>query len=121
MTVFTDYTGHGPGAQLVCSLFPQSQAAALARGIGRCASPPRREQVKRPTPDVAMFRDPPGVSGTGVPSGTRNTASGVVIFPQLTPEPSSVRVVKATCSLPSAASRLCSAIIADAVVRLGGA
>lgn len=120
VTVFADYTGHGPGAQLVCSLFPQSQAAALARGIGGCASPPPREQVKRPTPDVAMFRDPPGVSGTGVPSGTRNAASGVVIFPQQTPEPPSVPVVKATCSLPSATSRLCSAIIADAVVRLGG-
>lgn len=117
VTVLVDYTGHGPGAQLVCSLFPQTRAAALARGIVDCPAPPRREQLERPTPDVASFLDPPGVAGTGVPSGTRNPASGVVIFPQLNPEPSSVPVAKATCSLPPAASSLCPTIVADFLTR----
>jgi hypothetical protein len=117
VTAFIDYTGHGPGALLVCSLFPQSAAAALARGITSCPAPPRREQLERPTPDVVLFRDPPGVTGTGSPSGTRNAASGLVSFPQVRPEPSSVPVAKATCSLPPSMSALCSAIVADFLTR----
>jgi hypothetical protein len=117
ITAFIDYTGHGPGALLVCSLFPQSAAAALARGITSCPAPPRREQLERPTPDVVIFRDPPGVAGTGSPSGGRNAASGLVSFPQLRPEPSSVPVAKATCSLPPSMTALCSAIVADFLTR----
>ena len=117
VTALVDYTGHGPGALLVCSLFPQSAAAALARGITTCPLPPRREQLERPTPDVVLFRDPPGVTGTGSPSGTHNAASGLVSFPQLRPEPSSVPVAKATCSLPPSMSSLCSAIVGDFLTR----
>ena len=117
VTAFIDYTGHGPGALLVCSLFPQSAAAALARGITSCPAPPRREQLERPTPDVVLFHDPPGVTGTGSPSGTHNAASGLVSFPQLRPEPSSVPVAKATCSLPPSMNALCSAIVADFLTR----
>jgi hypothetical protein len=117
VTALIDYTGHGPGAQLVCSLFPHTRAASLVRDIGGCPPPPRREQLERPTPDVVIFRDPPGLKGTGLPSGTRNAASGVVIFPQLNPEPASVPVAKETCSLPSATSSLCSAIVADFLTR----
>jgi hypothetical protein len=117
VTVLVDYTGHGPGAQLVCSLFPHTRAAALARSIVECPTPPRREALERPTPDVAICRDPPGVPGSGSPSGTHNAASGVAIFPQLNPEPSSVPVAKATCSVPPTVSGLCSAIIADFLTR----
>jgi hypothetical protein len=117
VTTLIDYTGHGPGAFLVCSLFPQSAAAALARGITTCPALPRREQLERPTPDVVLFHDPPGVMGTGSPSGTHNAASGLVSFPQLRPEPSSVPVAKATCSLPPSMNRLCSAIVADFLTR----
>ncbi len=117
VTVLVDYTGHGPGAQLVCSLFPRTRAAALARSIIDCPGPPPREAVERPTPDVALFRDPPGVAASGSPSGGRSAASGVAIFPQLNPEPSSVPVAKATCTLPPATSGLCSAVIADFLTR----
>src|SRR6202035_4264766 len=51
VTAILDYTGHGPGAQLVCSLFPHSAAADLARGIGSFPAPPTREQLERSTPD----------------------------------------------------------------------
>jgi hypothetical protein len=117
VTALLDYTGHGPGALLVCSLFPDTAAAALARGISACSAPPPREEVDRPTPDVVVFRDPAGVRGTGLPSGGSNAASGVVSFPQLAPEPASVPIAKATCSLPAASSGLCSAIIGDFVTR----
>jgi hypothetical protein len=117
VTVLFDYTGHGPGALLVCSLFPRSDAAALARGVAPCPALPRREQLERPTPDSVVFHDPPGVKGTGSPSGTHNAASGFVSFPQLRPEPSSVPVAKLTCSLPPAVSGLCPAIIGDFLTR----
>lgn len=117
VTVLFDYTGHGPGALLVCSLFPNTAAARLARGIERCPAPPPREELERPTPDVVVFRDPAGVRGTGVPSGGNQVASGVVSFPQLVPEPSSVPIAKATCSLAAPTSRLCSTIIGDFVTR----
>jgi hypothetical protein len=117
VTALFDYTGHGPGALLVCSLFPRSGAASLARGVAACPAPPRREQLERPTPDVVLFHDPPGVMGTGSPSGTRNAASGLVSFPQVRPEPSSVPVAKVTCSLPSRLSGLCSAIAGDFLTR----
>jgi hypothetical protein len=117
VTALIDYTGHGPGTLLVCSLFPRSDAAALTRGVTPCPAIPRREQLERPTPDVVVFHDPPGVKGTGVPSGTRNAASGLVSFPQLHPEPSSVSIAKATCSLPPATSALCSAIVGDFLTR----
>jgi hypothetical protein len=117
VTALIDYTGHGPGALLVCSLFPRSDAAALARGVAACPTIPRREQLERPTPDIVRFHDPPGVKGTGLPSGTHNAASGLVSFPQLHPEPSSVPVAKATCSLPPSTSSLCSAIVGDFLTR----
>ena len=117
VTALIDYTGHGPGALLVCSLFPRSDAAALARGVATCPALPRREQLERPTPDIVLFHDAPGVKGTGLPSGTHNAASGLVSFPQLRPEPSSVPVAKATCSLPPSTSSLCSAIVGDFLTR----
>lgn len=117
VTALIDYTGHGPGALLVCALFPRSAAAALARGITTCPGLPRRERLERPTPDVVLFHDPPGVKGTGTPSGTHRAASGLVSFPQVSPEPSSVPVTKATCSLSSPASGLCPVIVADFLAR----
>jgi len=117
VTVLLDYTGHGPGAQLVCGLFPGTKAASLAASTGGCPPVPSGEQVQHPTPDVATFVDPPGVHGSGNPSGGVNTATGVVVFPQLTPEPGSVNVAKTTCTLPAGTSALCQAIVGDFVAR----
>ncbi len=101
VTVILDYTGHGPGAELVCALFPGTRAASLAQSTGACTSLPHAERVQHPTADVATFVTPPGVKGSGFPSGGHNTSSGVVIFPQLHPEPGSVNVAQLTCTLPS--------------------
>ncbi|HSO97151.1 MAG TPA: hypothetical protein VLV81_14045 [Acidimicrobiia bacterium] len=117
VTAIVEYTGHGPGAQLVCGLFPHTAAADLARGIASCPAPPSREQLERPTPDVVVFRDPPGVTGSGAPSGGHNPATGLVNFPQLRPEPSSVPVAKETCTLPSSTGGLCGPIVADFLTR----
>jgi hypothetical protein len=117
VTIVLDYTGHGPGAELVCGLFPGTRAAAFARSTGGCPALPRAERVRRPTPDVATFADPAGVKGSGVPSGGQNPSFGVVIFPQLRPEPGSVNVAQASCTLPSASSALCGLILGDFVAR----
>ncbi len=121
VTAFLDYTGHGPGAELVCGLFPGTQAATLAGETGGCPSVPSREQVSRPTADVATFVDPAGVRGSGVPSGGTNAAAGVVLFPQLSPEPGSVNVAKATCTAPSSLRSVCDLVVADFVARDGSA
>lgn len=117
VTALLDYTGHGPGAELVCGLFPGTRAATLAGETGGCPPVPSREQVTRPTADVATFVDPAGVKGSGVPSGAKNTAVGVVLFPQLNPEPGSVNVAKLTCTSPTSLSPVCDLVVADFVAR----
>lgn len=118
VTVFVDYTGHGPGAQLVCTLFPGTGAAVLAAKTGGCAPAAAGEVVRRTGGDVARFEDPPGVRGVGVPSGGANRAFGAVVYPQLRPEPESVGVGKVTCTAPPATTGLCSAIVDDFVARV---
>ena len=117
VTVRLDYTGHGPGAGLVCALFPGTQAASIADSTGGCAAVPRAELVQHLSADVARFVDAPRVKGSGEPSGGRNASTGVVIFPQLHPEPGSVNVAKASCTLPTTSSSLCGPIIGDFVAR----
>ena len=117
VTARFDYTGHGPGAALVCGLFPASVAARFADQTGGCTKVPAREVVRRPSRDVATFLDPPGVTGSGEPSGGTNPASGAVVFPQLTPEPGSVNVAKVTCTAAKPLAALCPAIITDFVTR----
>jgi len=117
VTARFDYTGHGPGAALVCGLFPASAAARFADQTGGCTKIPARELVRHPSRDVATFLDPPGVSGSGEPSGDTNPASGAVLFPQLTPEPGSVNVAKITCTAAKPLAALCPAILNDFVTR----
>ncbi|HEV2309832.1 MAG TPA: hypothetical protein VGU73_04880 [Acidimicrobiia bacterium] len=117
VTARFDYTGHGPGAQLVCGLFPSSAAARLAAATGGCTTVPAREVVRRPSRDVATFVDPPGVSGTGEPSGGANAASGAVFFPQPVRPSPSVNVAKVTCTVPRALVSLCPLIVGDLVGR----
>ncbi len=117
VTARFDYTGHGPGSELVCGLFPTSVASRLAEATGGCTMIPAREVVRHPSRDVATFLDPPGVSGTGEPSGGTNPAAGAVFFPQLAREPPSVNVAKVTCTASKQLASLCPSIVADFVGR----
>jgi len=118
VTVFVDYTGHGPGAHLVCTLFPGTRAAQLAAQTGGCPRSAPRETVRRPSVDAARFDDPAGVRGVGVPSGGANRAVGAVVYPQPRPEPESVTVSKVTCTAARATAALCPAIVDDFVSRI---
>jgi hypothetical protein len=117
VTARFDYTGHGPGAQVVCGLFPASTAARFAEATGGCTKVPAREVVRHPSRDVATFRDPPGVNGTGEPSGGTNPASGAVFFPPPIRASASANVAQATCTVPRSLASLCPSIIADFVGR----
>jgi hypothetical protein len=117
VTAILDHTGHGPGAQLVCGLFPGTRAARLAAATGGCARRPGREQVKRPRAGVVTFVDPPGVKGSGEPSGGRARAVGAARYPRRRPEPSSVNVAKVTCTLGSTLTALCPGIVEDFLAR----
>jgi hypothetical protein len=121
VTAILEYTGHGPGAQLVCALFPGTRAARFGDETGGCTPAPRLEAVRRPRRDVATFIDPPGVRGSGEPSGRRDRAYGAVVYPQLSPEPESVNVAKVTCSASGPTGALCPAIVDDFVARIAPA
>jgi hypothetical protein len=115
-----DYTGHGPGAQLVCPLFPQSPAATFLQGVSPpCPATPSGETRAHLTDDVVTFDDPSGVHGTGAGSGGSLVSIGAVVYPQVkSPEPQGgVNVAVLSCTLPNDLASLCQAIQTDFLVR----
>jgi hypothetical protein len=116
--VIAEYTGHLPGAQVVCALFPHSAAAADVKSGGLACPSAAREQRKTLTPDVVTFKDPAGVTGVGSGSGGRLTSSGAAVYPQLASgSDASVNVSLLSCTLPKKSATACGAILGDFVVR----
>ena len=117
--VFADYTGHIPGADLVCGFFPHSAAASyIASGGESCTTPPTGQKVTTLTPDVVTFSDPPGLTGAGSGSGGSLTSVGAAVYPQLAyGATDSVDVSLLSCTLPAKQSRLCRSIEGDFLVR----
>lgn len=114
--VVGEYTGHGPGALLICPLFPHSPAATVMGGNPPCSSVPSGESVSALTNDVVLFRDPPGVRGTGAGSGGAMASTGAAVYPQVG-SPDSVDVRLLSCTLPVAQDEICAAIQGDFLVR----
>ena len=117
--VFADYTGHIPGADLVCGFFPDSAAASfVASGGMPCPSPPAGQKTATLTADVATFNDPAGVTGAGSGSGGALPSIGAVVYPQLAyGATDSVDVSVLSCTLPAKEASLCQAIEGDFLVR----
>lgn len=116
-----EYTGHIPGAQLVCGLFPNSAAASEVQQDGlpgpQCQAP-SGEKTTRFSPDVVAFSDPAGVAGTGTGSGGSLTSMGAAMYPQLAfGATDSVNVAVLSCTLPSKLANLCQVIEGDFLVR----
>jgi hypothetical protein len=104
--VVAEYTGHGPGAQLVCPYFPDSAAAHFFGPEGpACPALPEGRIVQHETDDVATFTDPVGTRGE-------------VIYPQVAAEPSpGVPVTYAECTLRGARKAMCTPILDDVLSR----
>jgi hypothetical protein len=104
--VVAEYTGHGPGAQLVCAYFPDSPAADFFGPEGpACPDLPDGRIVEHETDDVATFAEPVGTVGE-------------VIYPQASPESSiGVPVTYAECTLRRARRALCTPILDDVLAR----
>jgi hypothetical protein len=97
---------------MACGLFP---AAEQAMGYPCTTKLPKRERVARLLPTVRAFSDPPGVKGSGSPSGGRLQAIGAVVF---VPDRSAFGA-RVTCTLEQADAGSCQAIIADFLTRVG--
>jgi hypothetical protein len=114
-----EWTGHGPGAELVCPLFPQSAAANFMGGNPPCPGAPTGERDTHLTDDVVTYDDPAGVRGTGAGSGGSLNSSGAMVYPQVKPfsPPGGVNVAVLSCTLPGDLSALCNVIQTDFLVR----
>jgi hypothetical protein len=117
--VLHDYTGHLPGAELVCGLFPHSAAASfVASGGMTCQTPPAGEKTMTLTSDVVTFSDPTGVTGSGSGSGGSLPSVGAMVYPQLAyGATDSVDVSVLSCTLPAKKAGLCRAVEGDFLVR----
>lgn len=100
---------------IACGLFPEARNLAAHQAISCPATPPVGEEVTRAKPQSAVFADPPGVAGTGTPSGGRYRAFGFLVF-----DPGSAAggpgrkvpsAVKVTCTLPDAMAQICDELV----------
>jgi hypothetical protein len=97
---------------MACGLFPDAEQAM---GYPCTTRLPKRERVARLLPTVRAFSDPPGVKGSGSPSGGRLRAVGAVVF---VPDRSAF-AARVTCTLETPDAGSCQAIIADFLTRVG--
>gem|GEM_PF-2771769 len=91
---------------------------ALARALDfPCASGvPADERVYRLRSNVALFEDPPGVAGSGWPSGGPDPANGVVGY---TGNAFNRSVYRSTCTLPASQHAVCTASLNYVISRYG--
>jgi hypothetical protein len=116
--VDADYTGHLPGAEEVCALFPHSAAASEVAQDDMACPAPTGETTSALTEDVVKFTDQPGITGTGAGSGGSLKSAGAAVYPQIPfASDASVDISFLSCTLPSKTAHLCSAILGDFLVR----
>jgi len=103
----------GCKAEDACPFF-----TALARDLGfPCTSGvPRGERVHPLRSNDVLFEDPPGVAGSGWPSGGPDPANGLVGY---TGSPKNGVVYRSTCTLPAREHSLCTTSLNDVIHRYG--
>lgn len=124
--VMAYYATSGPhAAELACPLFPAASSYMPNPGTacGPASFPaPSRESRSRVGLDEVRFVDPPGVDGTGVPSGGRNTALGVVLFERkrvASTKTFTDLAATATCTVPKDLRFLCAPILSNVIEMAG--
>jgi hypothetical protein len=102
-------------ASMACGLFPEAWNLFAQPGLSCPSTPPSRELVTRPRPRSAVFEDPPGVAGTGEPSGGRYRALGFLVFNPGTEVGGSgldlPSAFKLTCTLPDTMAQICDEVV----------
>ena len=104
----------GCGFSQTCGIFAQANTQ-YANSLGGCTSPPASETDTTLTSTVVGFLDPPGVSGTGQPSGGSNPANGVITFALTNGNQANSDLM--TCELPDTEHQLCTATLNDFIRR----
>lgn len=110
LTLLIDPACAGCRADDACPFF---RAFAKSLGFPCTAGVPAGERVVQLPHSVIAFEDPPGVAGSGWPSGGPVPANGVVGF---TPG-QSAGVYRSTCTL--AVSSVCTTVLNDVISRYG--
>ena len=117
----TAYTGGGCVgciATMACGLFPEAWKLFDTPGSSCPTTSPAGEVITRPIPRSVIFEDPPGVAGTGEPSGGRYRALGLMVFDPGTGAGGSgtdfPSALKITCTLPDAMAQVCDEIVEGA-------
>ena len=118
VTAFTGGACVGCIATMACGLFPEAWKLFDQPGLACPTKSPAGELITRPIPRSAIFEDPPGVAGTGDPSGGRYRALGLLVFDpgagaagSGTDMPSALKI---TCTLPDAMAQVCDEIVEGA-------
>jgi len=102
-------TGGSPvqAAAQACSFFPAA-AAATQSDLGHgCSSLPASQTMTQISANTVGFEDPPGVAGTGNPSGGPYPANGVVTYSAAVQPGTYV----GTCTLPPSDHALCTSVL----------
>lgn len=102
-------------ALLACSLFPEARDL-FTDPVTLCPSAyPIGERVTRAGPQSAEFIDPPGLRGSGSPSGGRYRAIGFIVFnPGSAAGGRGPSAVKVTCTLPDTMGDICDELVEGA-------
>jgi hypothetical protein len=113
LTLMIDTACIGCEASDSCPFF-----TAFAKKLGfPCTSGvPAGEQVDRASSDLVLFEDPPGLYGSGWPSGGSDPANGLVGI-QTSGRNSSV--YRSTCTLPQSQHAVCTVSLNDVISRYG--
>lgn len=102
-------------ASIACGLFPEARSLVSQSGFSCPTQLLAGEQITRPKPRSAVFADPPGVAGSGEPSGGRYRAFGFVVFSPGTAAGGTGSSVPAalreTCTLPDAMAQICDELV----------
>ena len=105
-------------ATMACGLFPEAWKLFDDSGLSCPTTTPAGELVTRPMPRSAIFEDPPGVVGTGEPSGGRYRALGLMVFDAGSgaggTDMDFPSVLQITCTLPDAMAQICDEIVEGA-------
>jgi hypothetical protein len=99
-------------AGLACPFF-----GAFARSLDlpcRGGALPATERDERHGANLVLFQDPPGVAGSGDPSGGPDPANGVVGI-----HGRSGAVFRASCTLPASRHAACTTTLDDVIARYG--